>query len=285
MPQFLIGYEIVGHILVEAQNSQAAAAMARGIVRPFWSVKLRWNICHYPKHKDGNSDWSSDTLPTVQIGVEKIRAILSRLNSQTPSADVRAMALEEAAKIADDFRPGDPMCRYIASHIRALATDQPPSAEADDDPPSFVPPKSRTRYLLVPEQVREALEPFAKAANKAVWPTFERDNTLVDPSFGIRMCDLRRAREALAMLAAQVSDGEGPEQSTLAAEVTASPSASCRGRPSPDGIDPMPAEDVVKPWTECPECKCGRGEDHRPNCSVRKRPVVKDYSKDAKPGA
>ena len=43
----------------------------------------------------------------------------------------------------------------------------------------------------------KALEPFAKACEAAAWPTFESDNTLIDTSFGLTVCDLRRARAAL----------------------------------------------------------------------------------------
>lgn len=32
-----------------------------------------WSLCHNPTHEDGNTDWSNDTLPTVQEGVKRIR--------------------------------------------------------------------------------------------------------------------------------------------------------------------------------------------------------------------
>lgn len=44
-----------------------------------------WNICCYPKHSDGHSDWSNDTLPTVQAGIKRVRAML--VASPSPPAD------------------------------------------------------------------------------------------------------------------------------------------------------------------------------------------------------
>jgi hypothetical protein len=40
-----------------------------------------WSICHNPTHEDGNSDWSNDTLPTVQEGVKKIRDMLLKASA------------------------------------------------------------------------------------------------------------------------------------------------------------------------------------------------------------
>jgi len=36
---------------------------------------------------------------------------------------------------------------------------------------------------------------------------------------------------------------------------------------------------MTQPWTICPECGRGRGEDHQRDCSRSKRPPVRDYSK------
>lgn len=30
-------------------------------------------------------------------------------------------------------------------------------------------------------------------------------------------------------------------------------------------------------WTTCPECGCGRGEDHKRSCGRRVRPVAPNY--------
>lgn len=48
-----------------------------------------------------------------------------------------------------------------------------------------------------PAAVREALEPFAKAAAAAAWPTYEGDTLLINESFGVTVGDLRKARAAL----------------------------------------------------------------------------------------
>jgi hypothetical protein len=58
-----------------------------------------WKICHEPKHPDGNSDWGSDTLPTVQKVVEIVRSKLASLPGQ-PGAGEREAAILECANIA-----------------------------------------------------------------------------------------------------------------------------------------------------------------------------------------
>ena len=37
-----------------------------------------WEKCQYPTHPDGKTDWFNDTLPIVQVGLEKIRAAIAR---------------------------------------------------------------------------------------------------------------------------------------------------------------------------------------------------------------
>jgi hypothetical protein len=34
-----------------------------------------------------------------------------------------------------------------------------------------------------------------------------------------------------------------------------------------------------KPWTVCPECGCGKGEDHKRGCLRRKAGMIMDYSR------
>lgn len=57
-----------------------------------------WNICHSPTHKDGNSDWAEDTLPTVQDGVKYVRKIL---NQDLSLKDKRIAELEHKLEVAN----------------------------------------------------------------------------------------------------------------------------------------------------------------------------------------
>lgn len=74
-----------------------------------------WSLCHNPTHEDGNTDWSNDTLPTVQKGVAKVRAVLeAALASHAPAIgetqpglsttdETRAAVIEECARVADEY--------------------------------------------------------------------------------------------------------------------------------------------------------------------------------------
>lgn len=48
-----------------------------------------WSNCHHPTHEDGNSDWVNDNLPTVQVGVAKVRATITALIAEVKAARER----------------------------------------------------------------------------------------------------------------------------------------------------------------------------------------------------
>lgn len=60
-----------------------------------------WQKCHNPTHEDGNTDWSSDTLPLVNVAVERVRKALS---ASSLSAKESPEQLREAVKIVDEMR-------------------------------------------------------------------------------------------------------------------------------------------------------------------------------------
>lgn len=64
-----------------------------------------WSICHNPSHADGNSDWGSDTFPTVQkaVGIvrSKLKAALSAKPEPAAVGEVREASREEIARIID----------------------------------------------------------------------------------------------------------------------------------------------------------------------------------------
>ena len=62
-----------------------------------------WSICHNPTHADGNADWGSDTLPTVQKAVALVREKLiwgSQMSSTNEPAQ-RRPSRDELARIID----------------------------------------------------------------------------------------------------------------------------------------------------------------------------------------
>jgi hypothetical protein len=60
-----------------------------------------WSICHNPTHADGNSDWGSDTFPTVQKAVGAVRAKLKAALSANPAPAAVGVSREEIARIID----------------------------------------------------------------------------------------------------------------------------------------------------------------------------------------
>lgn len=73
--------------LTSPPKAEAGEAEAAELIRQLCGTDLNggfirdlcftvWSICHNPTHEDGNADWGSDTLPTVQAGVAKVRAAL-----------------------------------------------------------------------------------------------------------------------------------------------------------------------------------------------------------------
>lgn len=66
-----------------------------------------WQLCHNPKHEDGNTDWFNDTLPTVHKGVEQIRQMVTEAHRQSTSKGCevtgdREKALDAFERIVQD---------------------------------------------------------------------------------------------------------------------------------------------------------------------------------------